>query len=286
MESEGELSKRRAVLLMSKPENEFPPSTSAWIGELRSRLEVMGWTFHPLVEPGAYRAKPDRLLRALVAKSGETVWLLHRSTPLMQRWFQEEGLPTVLAGSRHEGIVLPQVEIDWRAVSRHAAGRFLARGHRRLAVLRPDGPFAGDAECLAAFRDGAARAEVAELRCKSGTAGVVAALHRHWRGPQRATGLYVLHPDHCLTTLSFLLGESIRIPRDLSLICRDDEPYLSHLHPEPSRYRHSPRSFAAKLATLATRPNLREKGAEQVLLMPRAVAGSTLAPPPVPEKDR
>lgn len=278
---------RRAVLLMSKPENEFPPSTSAWVSEVRTRLENLAWNFRILVEPDLYRGKSDALLRALVAGSPASTWILHRSTPAIQRWFQERRQVAVLAGSRHKGILLPQVEVDLRAVSRHAAGRFLARGHERLAVLRPDGAFAGDAECVAAFREGAPRAQIVELRCRGGAPGVVEALRRHLRSRERATGLFVLHPDHCVTALSFLLSEGIRVPIDLSLICRDDEPYFSLLHPEPSRYRHNPRLFGAKLATLVSRADLRDSPAKrQALVMPRVVAGATLAGAPVPEKNR
>lgn len=275
---------QRAVLLMAKPENEFPPSTSAWIGDLRNRLEALGWTFHLVVEPSAYRGTPSAILRSLTEPLRGTVWILHRSSPAMQRWFQERKLAAVLAGSRHAGIVLPQVEVDLEAVSRHAAGRFLARGHRRLAVLRPDGPFAGDAACVAAFREGAARAEVVELRSKGGTFGVVAALQGMLRSPRRPTGLYVLHPEDCVTALSVLQHAGVAVPRELSLVCREDEPYLAFLFPEPSRYHRSTRTFAARLASLVTRPDLRASGPHAVpLVTPRAVDGATLAEAPAPK---
>lgn len=279
---------RRAVLLMAKPENEYPPSTSGWIRETQSRLESQGWSFRSLVEPSLYRGNPASLLRSLVAGSPDTVWILHRSTPALQRWFQQSRQPAVLAGSRHEGIELPQVEVDLRAVSRHAAGAFLSRGHRRLALLRPDAPFAGDAECVAAFREAASRAEVVELRCKGGPAGVVTALRQHLRELDPATGLYILHPDHCLTSLGFLLSEGLRIPGDLSVICRDDEPYLALLHPEPARYRHSASIFGSKLAALVTRASNDQKARPpRSLVMPRAVSGATLAAaPPVPKRNR
>lgn len=278
---------RRAVLLMARPENEYPPSTSAWIAETRSRLENLAWSFQPLVEPGAFRSKPSGILRSLTAGRSETVWILHRSTPAMQRWFQDEGLQVVLAGSRHPGISLPQVEIDLRAVSRHAAGRFLARGHRNLAVLRPEGPFAGDAECLAAFREGAAGNPVADLRFRGGSPGVVMTLRRALARPGFPTGIYVLHAEAFATALTLLQSEGIRIPERVSLICREDEPYLAFLHPEPSRYSHSPKTFAARLASLVSRPVPGRSRTEPCsLVMPRTVEGATLATPPVPERNR
>lgn len=279
---------RRAVLLMAKPENEYPPSTSAWIRVTQARLENQGWSFRLLIEPGLYRGNPLRQLRALVTGSPDTVWILHRSTPTMQRWFQESSFPVVLAGSRHEGIDLPQVEVDLRAVSRHAAGAFLARGHQRLAILRPEGPFAGDAECVAGFRDTASRIDVVELRSKGGPAGVVAVLRRHLLDRHPATGLFILHPDHCLTALSFLLSEGVHVPGDLSVICRDDEPYLALLHPEPARYRHSTRTFGSKLAALVVRATGEKPvAAPPSLVMPRAVGGATLGPaPPVLKRNR
>lgn len=282
--NEGE---RRAVLLMARPENEYPPSTSAWIAETRSRLENLDWSFRTLVEPGAFRSKPAGILRSLTAGLSGTVWILHRSTPATQHWFQDQRLPVVLAGSRHEGISLPQVEIDLRAVSRHAAGRFLGKGHRNLAVLRPEGSFAGDAECLAAFRDGATGCTVADLRFRGGTAGVVQTLRRALARSGFPTGIYVLHAEAFAAALSFLQSEGVRIPERVSLVCREDEPYLSFLHPEPSRYSHSPKTFASRLASLVGRPDLgRSRTRQSSLVMPRAIEGDTLATPPVPERNR
>jgi len=275
---------KRAVLLMSKPERDFPPSTAQWIEGCRARIESEGWTFRVSVEPEIYRGAPDLRLRALTKTQPGTVWILHRSTPAMQRWFQDHGERTILAGSRHEGIHLPQVEIDFRAVSRHAAGRFLSRGHRRLAILRPEGPFAGDAECVAAFREGAGRAEVIELCSRSGSFGVTEALRPFTRKPLPATGLYVLHADHCVTALTFLQDKGIAIPGELSLICREDAPYLELLFPEPARYRHSTTTFSSRLASLVLHYDDKTAGKRRpALIMPIAIEGATLAAAPVPK---
>lgn len=277
--------KKTVVLLMAKPERDFPPSTAQWIDDTRSRLENEDWTFRVMIEPAIYRGNPKASLDSLVQASPGTVWILHRSTPAMQRWFQDRGERTILAGSRHEGIHLPQVEIDYRAVSRHAAGRFLSRGHRRLAILRPEGPFAGDAECVTAFREGAERADsVLDLRCRAGTTEVTKVLRKAMSGPAPPTALYVLHSDHCLTALTYLQQEGIAIPGDLSLICREDAPYLELLCPEPARYRHSTRVFSSRLARLVSHCDSRTSGKRRsMLIMPSVIEGATLAPPPVPK---
>lgn len=267
---------KRAVLLMAKPAAEFPPATSQWIEATEARLSSEGWSWRVLVEPGVYRGRPAVALATLTKNQKDGVWILHRSTPAMQRWFQESGASCVLAGSRHEGIALPQVEIDYGAVSRHAAGRFLARGHRRFAVLRPEAAFAGDDESVASFRDACGDLKVDEIRCRALSFDVAKAVQAMLRKTPRPTALYVLHADHCLTALTSLQQAGIAIPRDLSLICREDAPYLSWLCPEPSRYRHSAKLFASRLAALVV-GGRRMSRTKASLIMPTAVEGATLA---------
>lgn len=279
---------RRAVLLMSRPIGEFPPSTTLWIHGTRSRLEALGWQFQIFVEPEVYQARAASLLKSMTATRANTVWILHRSTAEMQHWFQTQGQPTVLAGSRHDGISLPNVDFDLRAASRHAAGRFLAHGHRRIAVLRPTERFAGDSDSLAGFREGLRDANLVEVLCQNNPAGVITALRRLLKSPLPPTGLFILHPEHCVTALTFLLRQGIAIPKDLSVICRDDEPYLNLITPEPTRYRRSARAMALKLSSqVAACVNGGGPGGKSLTIMPASVSGETLAAAqPVLKKNR
>lgn len=278
---------RRAVLLMSGPESGFPPSTARWIQGARSRLETLGWRFRIVVEPEAYRRSPATLLQSLTAGWPDALWILHRSTAAMQRWFQDRQARVVLAGSRHHGITLPHVDTDFRAASRHAAGRLRARGHRVLAVLRMKAPTAGDDECVSSFREALPEAEVTELRCQNNPASVVRTLNGVLHRPVPPTALYVLHPEHCVTAMSFLMHRGIAIPAHMSVICRDDEPYLALLKPEPTRYRRSADAFASRLAALVTECDrgLRRKGNSD-LIMPASVEGETIAGAPGPKKSQ
>jgi DNA-binding LacI/PurR family transcriptional regulator len=230
------------------------------------------------VEPEVYRGSPEKRLEALTARLSGAVWILHRSTPAMQDWFQASGVRAVLAGARHTGILLPQVELDYHAISRHAAGQLIAHGHRCLALLQPEGALAGDAECASAFREAAGTAEVLELRCRAGTTGVKEALRPLLRPSRKVTGLYVLHADHCVTALTFLQREGIAIPAAMSLICRDDAPYLDLLCPEPARYRYSIRALSSRLAAMVAKLHSGPpKTGLQALILPRFISGETVA---------
>lgn len=274
---------RRAILLMSRPVGEFTPSTALWMTGTQSRVERLGWQFQVCVEPAAFRGRPASLLKSLTLSVPGAVWILHRSTAAMQRWFQDADVKAVLAGTRHEGITLPQVDTDSRAVSRHAAGRFLAHGHRVLAILRPDDAFAGDVESAAGFREGARDAVVQDVQCPSHPTGVMNALRQLLQSSAPPTGLYVLHTEHAVTAISFLSRHGVAVPEAMSVICRDDEPYLALLTPEPTRYRRNPQAMATKIATMVTS---HVANAKSIRIMPTTVNGETVAQVSVPKKNR
>lgn len=274
----------KALLLLSHPQSQMP---LPWAESLRLQLHTAGRGLAACVEPAAFRRSPGAALERLHARNPRVVWILHRSTAAMQRWFQQQGLPAVIAGTQHPEITLPQVDTDYRAASRHAAGRFLALGHRRLAILLPRELLAGDAESVAGFMEAAGEACVERATHDETAPGVVHALRQALAGPAPPSGIFVLRAEPCATALSWLLAQGIAVPGRLSLLCRDDHPFLGHLHPEPSRYRSGAEMFARKLARLVlaqgdhlplTRP--------RHLIMPAFVKGSTLGPAPVPKKNK
>lgn len=270
-----------AVLLLARPQASLPASTLLWMDALRSRLEARGWALEVRVEPAVYRRAPNRPLEALAAEHPQAVWILHRSTAAMQEWFERRGLLAVLAGSRHAGISLPLVDTDYRAASRHAAGRLLTLGHRRLAILQSREMLAGDSESLAGFREGAGTANLDLVSHGDAPDEVVAALQRRLARPQPPTALFVLRAEHAATALTWLLRQGVAVPRQMSLLVRDDEPFLGHLHPEPARYRRSPEAYAQKLSRLVTALGAGgEVRQREQRLIPEFLPGHTLGPAP------
>lgn len=281
---------KQAVMLLPAPWQTLPPATLLWMDALRSRLHGAGWHLQIVVETAAFRRAPAAALESLVARHPGVVWILYRSTVAMQRWFEKGQFSAVIAGSCHAGVALPQVDTDFRAASRHAAARLLGLGHRRLAVLAPAVPFAGDEESLRGFREGVEAVDGASLQVlpiEDSKASVIQALHGIWAINEGPTGIFTLEARHTATALTFLAKQGVAVPGAMSLVSRDHDGFLTHLIPEPARYERQPEAFAKKLehlvVALGSGVPLRKS---RHLIMPTFVSGETLGRPPVPKKDR
>ncbi len=272
-----------AVLVLPAPWHSLPPSTLLWMDALRLRLLGAGWQLQLVVEAAAFRRAPATALESLVSRYPSAVWVLYRSTAAMQRWFEKHEVSTVIAGSCHAGVNLPQMDTDFRATSRHASARLLGLGHRRLAVLAPAAPLAGDEESLLGFREGAEGASLQVLSVTDSKTSVLQALRSILAASERPTAIFTLEARHAATALTFLVGQGVTIPGQMSLLSRDHDPLLEHLVPEPARYERQPEAFAKKLAHLVTSSGggvpLKET---KHLIMPAFMRGETLGRAPVP----
>lgn len=239
----------RVVLLSPEPFHRQPHSAVLWMGELRAHLASFGYKLEMQSPQAVWRRHPGRALEDMASRLAPAAWILHRSTPQMQRWFSASLLPCLVAGTRHEDVDLSSLDIDHRATGRHAAGRFLARGRRDLALLRMRTTLAGDQETVAGFREGAGNAAVRDIFHDGTSEGVCAALRRAFQHAP-PDGLFVFRAEHALAALGHLTRSGVRIPADLALICRDDEPFLSHAVPEPARYVINAAVFARKISGL------------------------------------
>ncbi|MFN0075026.1 MAG: substrate-binding domain-containing protein [Prosthecobacter sp.] len=276
-----------AVMLLPVPWHTLAPSTLLWMDALRARLQGAGWQLQLVVDAAAFRRAPAATLESLVSRHPSAVWILFRSTAAMQHWFEKRQVCTVVAGSCHPGVSLPQVDMDFRATSRHAAARLAGLGHRRLAVLAPAVSFAGDDESLAGFREGAGDAFVQVHQCNDSKASVIKALRVILTDAQSPTAIFAFQGAHAATALTYLSQQGVSVPAQMSLLSRDHEPFLAHLVPEPARYERQPEVFAKKLAHLVTAlgDGVPPKKAQH-LLMPTFVRGETLGGAPVPTKNR
>lgn len=192
----------------------------------------------------------------------------------LQEWFASHSIPSLVLGSCHPDVRLPSLDVDYRAVCRHAAGVLRSHGHRRLAFIVPDSGIAGDLASEEGFRAGAAGAEVIVVRHNGTRPHLTARLGVLFGTPRPPTALLVAKPAHTLSVLVQLLHRGIRIPDTVSLIARDHDPLFEH---ELAHYAFGDESFARRLSRLMLQMvGQGHLPAEPSLIFPRYVAGDTV----------
>lgn len=272
------------ALLLPEPLEGARPFTVLWVNHLMAQLHEAGMQLEIVSGWKYFGRRAGRSLRRLLAAHPARCWLLARSHRALQQWFEESGAPCLVAGSAHAGIDLPSVDVDHRALCRHAAITFLRNGHRRLALFLEQAGHAGDDDSEQGFREGLAQhAEAAApLICRpaKGPAAIIAELRRLQALSSPPTGYLLSNSFSYLTVLSHFAQHDRRVPRDISLIARDEEPFLSHVDPVPTRYAFAPAKFATAMNQAIKR--VLEGGAPrrfEVRIMPDFVKGASVGPP-------
>jgi LacI family transcriptional regulator len=230
-----------------------------------------------VVRPSAYHPKAEKAWTELVQSHPSAAWVLFLSNEPMQRWFAEHKVPALVVGSCPPGDPLPSVDVDYRAACRHAAQWFTGHGHKRLALLLPASGCPGDEESEQGFREGAAGGgEVKVVRHDATVTGVCARVDRLLAAAETPTAFLVARSAHALTVLTHLQRKGIKVPQEVALISRDEDPYLQHAVPAVARYTSRPQQFARKVGEALVQVLEPTGGRVKVVrLMPEFARGET-----------
>jgi LacI family transcriptional regulator len=275
------------ALLSPEPLERLRPNQSLWIDEMRALLSERGMRLRVFHGHHYFAANPGPALNKLVTRNPHGCWIVMLGNETVQRWFAKNDIPCILAGSPYPGLDLPFRDLDHRAMCRHAAGVLLGLGHRRIAMLTQKSRRAGDLESEAGFVEGVRQsrhsdAEALVLHHEATVASAAHTLRRILKLQPAPTALLIVHPYYYLAVASRLAQSGVRIPADISLVSRDDDPFLSFLAPEPARYVASPHAMAKSLL----RPVLELLEGNAVtqrasLIMPEFFRGESIAAPRV-----
>jgi len=273
---------RQIALLTPTPLALMRPGAMLWVNELQAQLAEAGFRLNQFHGEKFSARQPARALARLVSAHPQTAWLLASSGEPLQRWFAREAIPTVVVGTCHGGVVLPDVDLDFAALGRHAAGRIAAKRHRRAALFLTNAPgyFTSEAETERGFREVLAQAgaEAVAIYHERNRDGLARTLRRLPLGPGGITALVVTNSLDYLTTISVLTQRGLRVPQDVSVLARNDDTFMRALLPEPTRYHANPPVMARSIFRLLmqviegqapTRPHVR--------IMPDFIAGESLA---------
>jgi len=273
--------KKEIAMLSACPLLETPPPMMFVMDVLRDKLAEAGYATKFYVNRACFSAQPVRALDTLVRQNPSAVWLVFGSKEPMQRWFIRQQLPCVVAGSCAPTVALPSVDVDFRATCRHAGGVLLRKGHRRLALVLPQDAYGGDVMSEEGLREALASMHgVAQLRVlrHDGTAAhLCSLLDEALRSPKPPTAFLVARAPHVLAVMMHLLRRGKRIPQDVAVISRDNDPFLESTAPLVARYAINQAQFARRLSMAARQ--LAETGslpAHAVRLMPKFLPGETV----------
>jgi LacI family transcriptional regulator len=229
------------------------PFVIFWIEELRGHLADAGYALEVHFGQSYYSGQPHRALEHLLQRAPAAAWVLWLSTTAMQHWFATRGIPTVVAGSCFEGVSLPSVDLDHRAICHHAASLFLARGHRVVCFLLEKSGFAGDQQSEEGFQKPFRQLPFATTtpiiaHHDGSVPGLRTTLDRVLQRTQPPTAFLVSNSQCVLTTMGILLEKGHRLGRSIALVSRDDDSFLEWVVPSVARYAFDPGLFARKLS--------------------------------------
>lgn len=270
---------RLIALLTPVPQQAMPPFVLFWVDALRELLAEAGYQLEVHASPHCFTSKPAGGLKKLALRVPSAAWVMFRSTPAMQRWFIEQKLPAIVAGSCAVGMELPSVDLDYRATCRHAAAMLMQKGHRRIALLLPDSAHGGDAESALGFREAFAGRDASPsvLPHHETAEKVIESLNEALKRRPAPTAFLVARSIHTLTVVTHLLRLGHKLPRDFAIVSRDDDAFLDHLVPKVTRYSADAVKFAKRLARLVL--ELAQTGhtsTKPVRLMPDLRRGETV----------
>jgi len=250
---------RLVGLVTREPVSHMSRNTFQWITEIQTHFAEQGFGTEIMVYPQTGVRTQRRKLEQFIRQSRVFCCVLISVAKEIQCWFQENKIPALVIGSCHPGVKLPSLDLDYRSVCRHAAGTFLAHGHRRLVLVVPDSGVAGDLTSEEGFREAALRhtggdqAQVTIVRHNGTARQIGSKLDALFNSAQAPTALLVAKPQYVFIVLIYLLRRGLKVPESISLIARDPDHVFNLLAPPITHYVMKHDAFAHRLSRLMLR---------------------------------
>lgn len=277
---------RKVLLVIYQQRGKSHSHPSAfWIHDFRQVSAKQGWLaiseqigrFHP--------ASFGAVMQGLKEKFHPSVWILVGCQRDVHQAFFQSGWPCLVCGTRFEDTPLPWIDVDNRAACRHAVGHLASLGHRRIGIVLPKIKQPGDDLSEIGFNEGieahyGSQLEPIYLRVEQQKDLVYRELRREFSRQNPPTALILCRPHLTVTVVTILGALGCRIPKDVSVICRE---YNGNLHdpiwPTLTTYCVDAINMSRKILGLARKLS---EGMpipqNENLLMPNFVPGQSVRP--------
>ncbi|MDF9834373.1 DNA-binding LacI/PurR family transcriptional regulator [Ereboglobus sp. PH5-5] len=279
---------RIVALLTPEPITMLRPKIALIIDELRGQLAECGYRLRTFHGGQYFSSGANSRLQRLVAGHPHDCWVLTLAPDKVKKWFRDRNIPCVVSGTCDPDIGLPFVDLDYYALCRHAAGQMTGLGHKRIVFITENSTKAGDLESERGFIDGIAAASNSQargqiMRHNNTRQSVMKLLDGLRAREDRPTAMLVAHPHFYILAQTYLHELGLRVPGDVSLMCRDDDTFLDYTRPVPTRYSFDSAAFARRLFKLIMQTVDGSPIAKHRLrIMPDYQKGATLAAPNSP----
>lgn len=246
-------------------------------------LQEMG--IHIRVIECAYsnHANTQKELEELTAVEKPACWVLLGPSVNAQSSFARKQLPCIIDGVTIPGLPLPDFQVDYSALYRHAINHLQRKGHRRISLITTEHSAGINPESISVLRSSVQKLQSQEkpwepIQTYDGsTERFTNLLQSLFSGRKPApTALIIAHVKRVAGAMTWLMKRNLKIPRDISIISRDYDDVLECLYPLPAHYRQPP--SAAKRFTRAILAILDKKHIRSHhRIMTEFVEGNTVA---------
>jgi DNA-binding LacI/PurR family transcriptional regulator len=258
----------------------LPAPISYVMDTLRSRLTTAGYEVQFHINPACYGSNPARALTKFFADHPATAWLILSAQETMQRWLKLSGQPCLILGSTVHGITLPSIDTDFHAACHHAGALLWRKGHRNIALVLPEGQYGGDIASEEGFREALESMpgiKLRVLRHAPSAASLCALLDDTLSAPEAPTAYIVARAAHVMTVMMHLMRRGKRIPDNVAVVSRDNDPVLDATSPPVARYGIQPKQLANRIAAaLSQLADTGILGSLHARLMPEYLPGESL----------
>ncbi len=273
-------------VLSPSPIETVYPRKILYIDALRARLAKDEYVLKFYDGKQYFKTGSEKAIQRLVQQERCDCWMLVASSKAVQNWFWSNNISCLIAGSCHQGIDLPYIDVDYQALCRHAVVTLRRLGHRNIVYLTPPPLLAGDIRSETGFLQGinqrfgdnSAVGNIVHL--DPSVDRIIHTVNRLMKQRSKPTAMLINNAFQYLTVFSALTQRGLRVPNEVSLICRGSEYFQRYLRPTPARYEQSPILFAGKLyrniMKLIHNPSIKPKS---ILLIPDFVEGGSIANP-------
>jgi DNA-binding LacI/PurR family transcriptional regulator len=224
-------------------------------------------------------------IKRLVQKTAADAWIVFTGSSEVLEWFSKQSEPAFALFGRRRGLPIPAVGPDKPPAMAAATRRLIELGHRRIVLLartarRLPEPGAPERAFLKELADHGITPSSYNLPDwednMEGFHGILGSLFQH----TPPTALIVDEASPFAAAQQILAERGLRVPKDVSLICTDDNAQFAWFRPSVAHIHWSSRPVVRRIVRWAANISRGRKDLRQTLTKAEFVEGGTIGPAP------